>query len=129
MPEGKGAIRIGIGGWDYDPWRETFYPTEVKRADQLGFASRQFDTIEINATFHRLQKPETWEKWAASVPDGFRFAIKASRFSTNRRNLADAAEAVGRFCGQGFTALGPKLGPILWQLPDTKIFDAAELSA
>jgi len=124
---GSAPIHIGVGGWDFDPWRETFYPAGLPRTKQLEHASRVLGAIEINATFYRLQKRETWERWATIVPKDFRFAIKASRFSTNRKNLGDAAEAIGRFCAQGFTALGDKLGPILWQLAPTKKFDSREM--
>jgi uncharacterized protein YecE (DUF72 family) len=124
-----GNIRVGIGGWDYDPWRGTFYPAGLARAKQLEHAARRVTAIEINATFYKLQKPELYARWAAAVPDDFRFAIKGSRFCTNRKALGEAGEAVGRFCGQGLTELGDKLGPILWQLADTKRFDADEMRA
>lgn len=122
-------IRVGIGGWDYDPWRGTFYPPGLAKAKQLEHASRRVTAIEINATFYKLQKPELYARWAAAVPDDFRFAIKGSRFCTNRKVLGEAGEAVARFCGQGLTELGDKLGPILWQLADTKRFDADEMRA
>ena len=123
------AIRVGIGGWDYEPWRGTFYPHGLPKAKQLEHASRRVTAIEINATFYKLQKPELYARWAAAVPDGFRFALKGSRFCTNRKLLGDAGEAVARFCGQGFTELGEKLGPILWQLAETKRFDPDEMRA
>jgi uncharacterized protein YecE (DUF72 family) len=126
---GPGAIRVGIGGWDYDPWRGTFYPAGLAKARQLEHAARRVTAIEINATFYKLQKPELYARWAAAVPDGFRFAIKGSRFCTNRKVLGEAGEAVARFCGQGLTELGEKLGPILWQLADTKRFDPDEMRA
>ncbi len=125
---GAAPVHVGIGGWDYDPWRGTFYPEGLPRRAQLEHAARHVTAIEINATFYRLQKRESFERWAAMVPDDFRFTIKAARYCTNRKHLGDAAEAIGRFCSQGFTSLGDKLGPILWQLPPTKKFDAAELS-
>lgn len=124
-----GQVHIGVGGWDYDPWRGTFYPDKLARKKQLGFAAERLTATEVNATFYKLQKPETWAEWAKAVPDGFRFAIKGSRFCTNRKQLGEAAEAIGRFCGQGFTELGDKLGPINWQLMPTKRFDDAEISA
>jgi uncharacterized protein YecE (DUF72 family) len=85
--------------------------------------------IEINATYYKLQRPELFERWAAEVPDGFLFAVKASRFCTNRRVLAEGREGIERFCGQGFTRLGPKLGPILWQFMETKTFDPDDIEA
>ncbi len=129
MADRPGNVHVGIGGWDYDPWRGTFYPEGLRKADQLAFAAERLTAIEVNATFYRLQKPETFERWAAAVPGHFRFAIKASRFCTNRRVLAEAGEAVGRFCAQGFTRLGNRLGPILWQFAPTKAFDPADFAA
>ena len=122
-----GSIHVGVGGWDYDPWRETFYPPGLARAKQLEHLSRRLTATEINATYYKLQSPDLFARWAAMVPDGFKFAIKASRFCTNRKALGDAGESIGRFCAQGFTELGDKLGPILWQMMPTKRFDAAEI--
>jgi len=124
-----GAFHVGIGGWDFDPWRGTFYPPGLAKPKQLAHLGTRLTATEINATFYKLQTPELFERWGAMVPDGFKFAIKASRFCTNRRNLGDAGEAIGKFCAQGFTRLGGKLGPILWQLAPTKRFDAGELLA
>lgn len=123
------TIRVGIGGWDYGPWRGTFYPDGLPKARQLEFASRAVTAIEINATFYKLQSRDLYERWAAAVPDDFVFALKGSRFCTNRRVLAEGGEAVARFCGQGFTALGGKLGPILWQLAETKTFEPDDIRA
>ena len=124
-----GAIRVGVGGWDFDPWRETFYPAGLAKAKQLHHASRQLTAIEINATYYKLQSPALFERWAKAVPDGFRFAVKASRFCTNRKILGGAGEAIERFCGQGFTALGDRLGPILWQFMGTKRFEPDDFRA
>jgi uncharacterized protein YecE (DUF72 family) len=125
----KASILVGIGGWDYDPWRGTFYPEGLPKTKQLEYASARLTAIEINATHYKLQTPELFRRWAGSVPDGFKFTIKASRFCTNRRLLAGAGEAIARFCAQGFTALGPKLGPILWQFMPTKAFDRGDFAA
>ena len=125
----RGSIHVGIGGWDYEPWRGTFYPPGLAKTKQLEHAASRLSAIEINATYYKLQSPELFERWAKAVPDGFKFAIKGSRFCTNRRALGEAAEAVGRFCAQGFTALGTRLGPILWQFMATKKFDPDEFSA
>ncbi|HWH17061.1 MAG TPA: DUF72 domain-containing protein [Allosphingosinicella sp.] len=116
-------IHVGIGGWDYDPWRETFYPPGLPKARQLEYASRQLTAIEINATYYKLQKPELFERWAKTVPDGFKFALKASRYCTMKKVLGEGGEGVQRFCGQGIVELGDKLGPILWQFMATKKFD------
>jgi uncharacterized protein YecE (DUF72 family) len=116
-------IRVGIGGWSFAPWRETFYPKDVTHAKELAYASRALNTIEINSTYYSSQRPTTFKRWADETPDGFVFSVKASRFATNRRVLAEAGESVTRFVGSGITELGEKLGPILWQFAPTKKFD------
>jgi uncharacterized protein YecE (DUF72 family) len=117
------AIHVGIGGWDYEPWRETFYPQGLPKAKQLQYAGTRLTAIEINATHYRLQRPQLFRKWADAVPEGFVFAVKASRFCTNRTLLAEGGEAIAKFCAQGLTELGSKLGPILWQYMPHKRFD------
>lgn len=117
------ATYVGIGGWDYDPWRGSFYPVGLPKAKQLEHAAGRLTAIEINATHYKLQRPELFRRWADAVPDGFKFAVKASRFCTNRKLLADGAEAVANFCAQGLTELGTKLGPILWQFMPHKQFE------
>lgn len=124
-----GTIRVGVGGWDFDPWRGTFYPEGLPKTRQLEHMAGRLTAIEINATYYKLQKPELFERWAKAVPDGFQFALKASRFCTNRRVLGEAGEAIERFCGQGLVELGDRLGPILWQFMGTKQFDAQDFSA
>ena len=123
------SIHVGVGGWDFDPWRETFYPPGVPRAKQLEYLATRLNATEINATYYRTQSPALFERWGKAVPDGFKFAIKASRFCTNRKVLAEAGESVGRFVGQGIVELGDRLGPILWQFMATKKFDAEDLGA
>ena len=127
MPEGR--IRVGVGGWTFEPWDESFYPPKLPKARQLQHASRCLTTIEINGTYYRTQSPATFAKWADETPDDFVFAVKALRFTTNRRVLAEAGESVGKFLGSGLTALGPKLGPILWQFAPTKQFDRDDFAA
>jgi len=122
-------IRVGVGGWDYDPWRQTFYPPGLPKAKMLDHASRRLSAIEINATYYKLQKPELFARWRDAVPDGFRFAIKGSRYCSNRKLLGEGGEGIARFCGQGLTELGDKLGPILWQLMATKRFDPDDVKA
>jgi len=122
-------IYVGVGGWDFDPWRETFYPPKLPKAKQLEYAASQLTATEINATYYKLQKPELFERWAKAVPDGFKFAVKASRFCTNRKVLGDGGEGVEKFCAQGFVELGDKLGPILWQFMGTKQFDPEDFQA
>ena len=125
----EGDIHIGIGGWDFDPWRGTFFPAGLAKAKQLQHLGTRLNATEVNATYYGSMSPATFVKWRDSVPDGFTFALKASRFCTNRKNLGEAAESVGKFCAQGLTELGDKLGPILWQLAPTKKFDADEIRA
>ncbi|HYJ53418.1 MAG TPA: DUF72 domain-containing protein [Allosphingosinicella sp.] len=125
----EGAIHIGVGGWDFDPWRGTFYPAGLAKPKQLAHLATRLNATEINATFYKLQSPALFERWASMVPEGFKFAVKASRFCTNRRVLGEAGEAIGKFCAQGLSALGDKLGPILWQLAATKQFDPDDLRA
>lgn len=122
-----GAIRVGIGGWTFEPWRGVFYPEGLPHAQELAFASRRLTTIEVNGTFYRTQKPATFRSWAAEVPDGFVLSLKAPRYATNRRVLADAGPSIETFLQSGPTELGDKLGPILWQLAATKKFDEDDL--
>lgn len=124
-----GAIRTGIGGWTFDPWEGKFYPEKLAKKRQLEFASRELKAIEVNGTYYSSQKPATFAKWASEVPEGFIFSLKASRFCTNRKVLADAGESIGKFLGQGIAELGPHLGPILWQFMATKKFDPADFEA
>ncbi|MGV7209070.1 DUF72 domain-containing protein [Oxalobacteraceae bacterium A2-2] len=124
-----GVVRVGIGGWDFAPWRETFYPKDVPQRRALEYASRQVSSIEINGTYYRNAKPEHFASWAAQTPDDFVFSVKASRYATNRKVLAEAGESVERFMASGLEELGVKLGPILWQLAPTKQFDPDDLAA
>ncbi|NIJ06816.1 uncharacterized protein YecE (DUF72 family) [Sphingomonas vulcanisoli] len=124
-----GQIRVGIGGWTYEPWRESFYPPKHPKAKELEYASAHVTAIEINGTFYSRQKPATWADWARRVPDDFVFAIKASRFVVMRRKLGEGAEGIANFLDQGLVELGPKLGPILWQFAATKQFDAEDIAA
>ena len=124
----NGATRIGIGGWTYPPWRGTFYPDGLPQNRELEYASRQFGAIEINATFYGRQSPASWAKWAAAVPDGFQFAVKGSRYCVTRPKLSDAAEGLGVYFAQGLSALGEKLGPILWMLAARRKFDREDIA-
>ncbi|MCC7047550.1 MAG: DUF72 domain-containing protein [Alphaproteobacteria bacterium] len=124
-----GAIRIGVGGWTFAPWRGVFYPKGLAQKRELEFASRMLTSIEINGTYYSTFKPDSWRKWRDETPDGFVFAVKASRFCTNRKVLAGAGPAVDVFLAQGLTELGTKLGPINWQFAETKKFDAADFGA
>jgi uncharacterized protein YecE (DUF72 family) len=124
---GQTRIRVGIGGWNYEPWRKTFYPPGVVQSRELEYASRQVTSIEVNGTFYRLQTPEVFAKWHNATPAQFVFSIKAPRFLVQRKDLTSVGPALERFISSGITELKSKLGPILWQLAETKKFDAKEV--
>ncbi|MEZ5995492.1 MAG: DUF72 domain-containing protein [Hyphomonadaceae bacterium] len=121
-------IRVGIGGWNYEPWRETFYPAKLPQAKELEYAASKVTAIEINATFYRTQSAASFQKWAASTPDDFVFSVKAPRAAVQRKDLREAAQSIEWFFNSGVGELGSKLGPILWQMPPYKKFDAPEMS-
>jgi uncharacterized protein YecE (DUF72 family) len=124
----EGKIRIGIGGWTYPPWRGVFYPEGLPQKRELEYAATRLTAIEINSTFYGRQSPKSWEVWKKTVPDGFQFAIKGSRFCISRSRLCEGGEGIGTFLAQGFGALGPKLGPILWQFAARRTFDADDIA-
>ena len=123
-----GQIRVGIGGWTYPPWRGTFYPDKLPQSRELDYAAQQFGAIEINATFYGRQSPKSWANWAKATPEAFQFAIKGSRFCVTRPKLADAGEGIRNFLAQGLTALGDRLGPILWMLAARRAFDRDDIA-
>ena len=129
MTEVAPRIRIGIGGWVFEPWRGTFYPEGLPQKRELEYASRHLGTIEINGTYYGSQKPASFRKWHEETPDDFVFAVKGPRFATNRRVLAEAGESIDRFFASGVMELGKKLGPINWQFMATKKFDAEDFAA
>ena len=122
-------IRVGVGGWTYEPWRGPFYPQGLKHADELAYAARNLTAIEINGTFYRAQSPVSFAKWRDETPDGFVFTVKGHRAVVNKKKLAEAGEALDWFFNSGVTELGPKLGPVLWQLAPFKKFDADDIAA
>jgi uncharacterized protein YecE (DUF72 family) len=124
-----GRIRLGIGGWNYEPWHTTFYPPGTSAKDELRYASRQLGTIEVNGTFYRTQKPDTFAKWYDETPEDFVFALKAVRYTTQKKVLAEAGESVQFFLRSGLSELRHKLGPILWQFAPTKRFDEEDFEA
>lgn len=124
-----GTIRVGIGGWTYEPWRGTFYPKGLAQKRELEHASRQLTSIEINGTYYGSQKPESFARWREETPEGFVFAVKGPRFATNRRALAEAGSSIERFFASGVMELKDKLGPVNWQFLPTKKYDPADFEA
>jgi uncharacterized protein YecE (DUF72 family) len=124
-----GTIRIGVGGWTYEPWRGAFYPADLPQKRELEFASRRLTSIEVNGTFYGSQKPETFAKWHDETPPDFVFSLKAPRFATTRKVLAEAGKSIERFFSSGVMHLKDKLGPINWQLPPYKRFEPDDFGA
>jgi uncharacterized protein YecE (DUF72 family) len=125
----NGRIRIGIGGWKYDDWRGPFYPTGLPQKRELAFAAERLTAIEVNGTFYGTLSAKTFASWRDETPDDFIFALKAPRYATNRRVLAEAGDSIARFTASGIAELGDKLGPINWQFAATKTFDAQDFEA
>jgi uncharacterized protein YecE (DUF72 family) len=122
-------IRVGIGGWVFEPWRGSFYPKGLPHVRELAHASRRVTSIEINSTFYASQKPASFRRWASETPDDFVFSLKGPRYTTHRRVLAEAGSSVERFFASGVLELKQKLGPVLWQLPPTKPFNPDDFTA
>ena len=122
-------IYVGIGGWTYEPWRGPFYPEKWSQKRELEYAASKVTSIEINGTYYGAQKPETFAKWRDETPDGFIFAVKGTRFATNRKDLAQSKESVERFLSSGITELKDKLGPINWQFMATKKFEPEDFES
>jgi uncharacterized protein YecE (DUF72 family) len=122
-------IRIGVGGWTYEPWRNNFFPAGLPHHQELHYASRHLSAIEVNGTYYNTFKPATFAKWRDETPDGFVFSLKANRFATNRKLLVTARESIERFVGSGIAELGDKLGPIVWQFMPTKRFEPDDFEA
>jgi uncharacterized protein YecE (DUF72 family) len=122
-------IRVGIGGWTYEPWRGLFFPENLPKTKELFHASRRVTSIEVNGTFYSTFTPNTFRRWADETPDDFIFSLKAPRFAVNRRILGEAAPSIAKFFESGVSELKSKLGPILWQLPSFKKYDAADIAA
>jgi uncharacterized protein YecE (DUF72 family) len=128
-PKQASGIRVGIGGWTFEPWRGTFYPEGLAQKRELEYAGQHLTSIEINGTYYGSQKPASFAKWREETPDGFVFSVKGTRFTTNRRVLAEAGESIERFVTSGLLELKEKLGPINWQFLPTKQFDPNDFEA
>jgi uncharacterized protein YecE (DUF72 family) len=123
----RGKIHIGISGWRYKGWRGVFYPEKLPQRRELEFASRKFDTIELNGSFYSLQRPQSFLQWHAETPPDFTFAIKGSRYITHMLRLRNVERPLANFFAQGLLRFGAKLGPILWQLPPNFTFEPERL--
>jgi uncharacterized protein YecE (DUF72 family) len=117
-------VRVGTSGWTYDSWQGTFFPDGLARRRRLEYLGSRLDTAEINGTFYSLQRASSFRTWADATPAGFRFAVKGSRYISHMRKLRNVEEPLGRFLASGLLALGPKLGPVLWQLPPNLRWDS-----
>ncbi|MGH3762120.1 DUF72 domain-containing protein [Actinophytocola sp.] len=124
-----GRVRIGTSGWVYPPWRGKFYPPKLAHRRELEYLSRQVNSVEINGSFYALQRPSSYLSWREQTPDDFVFAVKGGRFITHLKRLRDVDAPLANFFASGVLALGPKLGPVLWQLPPTLGFDGELLAA
>lgn len=121
------SYRIGISGWRYPPWRGTFFPAGLPQKEELAYASRKVNSIEINGTFYSLQRPASFRRWFEHTPDDFLFAVKGPRYITHLRRLKDVAAPLANFFASGVLRLEHKLGPFLWQLPPTLPYDGKRL--
>jgi len=124
-----GRVRVGISGWTYAPWRGSFYPENLRQRDELAYVAERMSSVEINGSFYALQRPQSYRSWRERTPDDFCFAVKGGRFITHMKRLADVETPLANFFASGVLALGPTLGPVLWQLPPTFQFDADRLAA
>ena len=118
-----GTIRIGISGWRYEPWRGIFYPKGLAQRRELEFASRAFNSIELNGSFYSLQTPKSYATWYEESPDDFVFSIKGPRYITHIRRLNDVQGPLANFFASGILNLREKTGPFLWQFPPSFRYD------
>lgn len=128
MSRQRHRVRVGISGWRYQPWRGAFYPEGLPQRRELEYAAQRLDTIELNGSFYSLQRRTSYLAWAEQTPERFVFAVKGSRFLTHMKRLRDPEPGLANFFASGVLALGPKLGPVLWQLPPRQVFDAEQLA-
>ncbi len=129
MANDKVKIRVGIGGWKFPPWRETFYPDDLVQKNELHYASRHMTAIEVNSTFYAAQRPTTYAKWRRETPEGFVFSLKAPGLITQVRDIARARRGIDAFVYGGLAELGDRLGPISWQFPPSRRFERDKFAA
>jgi uncharacterized protein YecE (DUF72 family) len=122
-----GEVRVGISGWSYAGWRGDFYPKGLRQRDELAYAAERMSSVEINGSFYSLQRPTSYASWREQTPDDFVFAVKGGRYITHMKKLRDVEAPLANFFASGVLALGPKLGPLLWQLPENLPYDADRL--
>ena len=122
-------IRVGVGGWTYEPWRDNFFPKGLPHNRELHYASRHLSSIEVNGTYYGTLKPASFRHWFEETPDDFVLSLKATRYATNRRVLAEAGDSITRFVESGITELGKKLGPTVWQFMPGKVFEPEDFEA
>jgi uncharacterized protein YecE (DUF72 family) len=118
VPQGRGRARIGVSGWRYPRWRGDFYPVGLRQRDELQYLASRLNSVEINGSFYSLQRPSSYASWRAAVPADYVFALKGGRYVTHLKRLRGVETALANFFASGPLALGPTLGPILWQLPE-----------
>lgn len=119
-----GRLLVGVSGWSYPRWRGDFYPRGLPQRRELAYAAEQMTSVELNGSFYSLQRPSSYRSWAEQTPDDFVLAVKGSRFITHLKRLAGGEQPLANFLASGVLALGPKLGPLLWQLPESLTYDA-----
>ena len=125
----RGTIRVGISGWSYPAWRGDFYPRGLVHRRELAYAAERMGSVEVNGSFYSLQRPSSYAQWRDQTPEGFVLAVKGGRFITHLKRLRDVETPLANFFASGVLALGPKLGPVLWQLPERVTFDPDLLAA
>ena len=122
-------LRIGVSGWKYRNWRGDFYPSGLRQADELGYLAERVNSAEINGSFYSLRKPAHYAAWRDATSPDFRFAVKGGRFITHLKKLNEPEVGLANFFASGPLALGGKLGPFLWQLPEALHFDPTRMGA
>ena len=118
-----GSVRVGTSGWSYAGWRGDFYPEGLPRREELAYLAGELTSVEINGSFYSLQRPSSYASWRDQTPDDFVFAVKGGRFITHMKKLRGGEAPLANFFASGVLALGAKLGPVLWQLPETVAYD------